>query len=135
MLVVSDDEGWLSPPVSVALGFGRRWRGLRPLANGRGLVLSGRSVHTVGMREALWLVGLNGDGLVTHVRYVIPKRAVVLAGARFILELPPTWPPPPVGSSLAIQPAISYQVGQKRLRTSRPILESFETTKSIEPPL
>lgn len=91
---------WSAPAVPLAIGFGRRWRGLRAATGGNALLLRGRSVHTVGMKEALWLVGVTGAGRVIQVRYVVPGRAVILAGADFVLELPPTRPPPPLGSTI-----------------------------------
>lgn len=122
-------DGWSSGPVSLAVGFRQRWRGLRPRSQGDGLVLAGKSINTIGMVEGLWMVGITDVGYVVGVRYARPLRFFRLAGANLVLELPAGRPPPPIGVPLS---ARDYQVGQKRLRKSRPAAESFETTSSMD---
>jgi uncharacterized membrane protein (UPF0127 family) len=64
--------------------------GLRPLPPGIGLLLPRtRSVHTLGMRFALDLVWLDGDGRVVRVdRAVPPWRAHGCRAASQVVELP-----------------------------------------------
>lgn len=48
-----------------------------------------RSVHTFGMRFALDLLWLDGDGLVIRIdRAVPPRRVVSCRGARAVVEVP-----------------------------------------------
>jgi uncharacterized protein len=69
--------------------------GLRPLSPACGLLLPRtRSVHTFGMRFALDLVWLDGDGQVVRVdRAVPPCRVRACRAARAVVELP--LPPDP----------------------------------------
>jgi uncharacterized membrane protein (UPF0127 family) len=64
--------------------------GLRSLPRGSGLLLPRtRSVHTFGMRFALDLVWLDGDGRVVRIdRDVRPWRVRSCRAARSIVELP-----------------------------------------------
>lgn len=94
---------WTAGPVTVAAGFRRRWRGLRPRAGGRALILAGRSAHTVGMHHALWFIGVTSTGEVATVRYALPGRVISVGSAHFVLELPPTHPPPPRHARLVIE--------------------------------
>lgn len=64
--------------------------GLRTLPPATGLLLPGtRSIHTFGMRFALDLVWLDGEGRVMRVdRDVRPWRVRGCRGARAVVELP-----------------------------------------------
>ena len=78
--------------VAVAAGFLARLRGLSGLGSlgpGEGLEIPRcRSVHTVGMRFALDLVWLDGDGRVVRVdRDVAPLRLRSCRGARAVVEV------------------------------------------------
>ncbi|HEV7773264.1 MAG TPA: DUF192 domain-containing protein [Conexibacter sp.] len=66
--------------------------GLRTLPPATGLVLPGtRSIHTFGMRFALDLVWLDGEGRVARVdRGVRPWRIRSCREARAVVELPST---------------------------------------------
>ena len=97
-------RGWRAAPLQSADTFWARWRGLRPAPAGKGLVIAGCSVHTFGMREPLWVVGLDGKGTVVVMRRVSPGRVVMAAGARTILELPQEWPPPELGDTVTLLP-------------------------------
>jgi len=92
-------QGWSSGSVLEADTFRRRFIGLRPVAT-NGLLLKARSVHTVGMWHPLGVVGLDRDFVVLEARTVKPFRLVLMASARWILELPPDRPLPEVGESL-----------------------------------
>jgi len=65
--------------------------------------LGGRSAHTFGLREALWLIGVSSTGVVNEIRFVPPGRMVVLPGAALVLELPATRPPPPLQAQLVVR--------------------------------
>ena len=79
---------WTSPPVLFADTFYQRWKGLRPRPAGQGLLMRGRSVHGFGMKEPLFIVGLDAGGRVVGVRVLFPRRFASIPGARHILELP-----------------------------------------------
>jgi uncharacterized membrane protein (UPF0127 family) len=79
--------------VPVAVGFQARLLGLGGLDReraGAGLLIPGcASVHTCGMRFALDLVFLDGDGRVLGVRRGVgPGRLAWQRGARAVLEIP-----------------------------------------------
>jgi uncharacterized protein len=83
----------LGREVAVAAGFRSRLLGLSGLsrdAAGAGLLIANcASVHTFGMRFALDLVFLDGDGRALAVRRrVRPGRLVWHRGARAVLEIP-----------------------------------------------
>jgi hypothetical protein len=82
-----------------ATTFRSRFIGLRPNAT-NGLLLRARSVHTAGMEHPLGVVGLDRHFVVVGVRTVVARRVVVMASARWILELPPDRPLPKVGETL-----------------------------------
>lgn len=92
-------QEWSSGPVVEAATFWRRLTGLRPVAT-NALLLRARSVHTVGMRHALGVVGLDEGFVVVGARTVQPLRVVLMGSARWILELPPDRPLPEVGVTL-----------------------------------
>jgi uncharacterized membrane protein (UPF0127 family) len=79
--------------VPVATGFRARLLGLALLGveeAGAGLLIPRcRSVHTFGMRFALDLVFLDGDGAVISIRRAVPPRRLAgFRGATAVLELP-----------------------------------------------
>lgn len=93
-------EGWRSGPLRQADSFWRRWRGLRPRPSGFGLWLAGSSVHGLGMKEPVWVCGLDHDRMVVAVKTLLPGRVVRIAGASTTLELPHTNQPPAPGTVL-----------------------------------
>lgn len=97
-------RGWRAAPLQSADTFWARWRGLRPAPNGSGLVIASWSVHTFGMREPLWVVGLDRRGTVVVVRRLLPGRVLMAGAIRTILELPHEWPPPELGDRVALLP-------------------------------
>ncbi len=92
---------WRSGPVKVADRFRDRLLGLRH-APSHGLLLAVRSVHSVGCRTALAVVGLDRDGRVLHTGILRPGRLVVWWDVAFILELPAGTRLPRVGSLLGV---------------------------------
>ena len=93
-------DGWESGPVLIASSFRDRWKGLKPLTGGKGLLLRGGSVHGFGMREPLQVVGLDAGGCVLRSRALLPRGLVVIRGARYMLELPCDRQLPPHGGVL-----------------------------------
>jgi len=63
--------------------------GLRVAPRGQALLLAGtRSIHTLGMRFALDLIWLDGEGRVLQIdRGVVPGRLVRCAEARAVVEV------------------------------------------------
>lgn len=94
--------GWRSGPLLVARSRRQRRRGLRPRPAGRGLLLRARSVHSFGMHEALGLVSLDGAGRVRRVGVLSPGGLFWDQGACWVIELPLSRPPPPVGVTLRL---------------------------------
>ena len=79
---------WSSPPVLIARSFRQRKKGLRPTADGVGMLLRGRSVHGFGMAEPLLSIGLDRERRVVGFRVLLPHRIVLIRRAKEILELP-----------------------------------------------
>lgn len=91
--------GWRSGPLLLARTHRERWRGVRPGARGRGLLLAGRSVHGWGMREPLLVLSLDSTGRVRRVALLRPRAVFVDLGASWIIELP-------VGSGAPVEATI-----------------------------
>jgi hypothetical protein len=72
----------------VAASPSQRLQGIGAVPPGGGLLLAGRSVHGFGLDRPLRVVGLDERGTVVAVRLLDPGRLVVLARARYLLELP-----------------------------------------------
>jgi uncharacterized membrane protein (UPF0127 family) len=89
--------------VLVARTRAERRRGLRPRAQGRGLLLATRSVHGWGMREPLRVVSLDAAGRVRRVAVLPPGRLFVDPGARWIVELPMSRSAPAEGMTLQVR--------------------------------
>ena len=87
-------------PVREARGFWGRWRGLRHSPDGAALLLRAGSVHGFGMDRPILVVGLDRRFTVVGVSKLVPNRIVRMRGARWIVELPETATPPPVGTRL-----------------------------------
>ena len=92
--------GWQSGPVLIATSFRQRWKGLKPRANGNGMLIPGRSVHSWGMKDPLLIIGLDAQRCVVGFRALLPRRFACMPGASHILELPAEHMPPPHGSVL-----------------------------------
>lgn len=103
MIVELVATAWESGPLEVALGFRRRWRGLRPRPEGIGLLLPGNLVHGRGMAEPITAVALDHFGRVTEAVMLAPGRFLRLRGARMVAEVPVGRPPPPVGTTVKVR--------------------------------
>ena len=91
---------WSSPPVLIARTFRQRTKGLTPATAGYGMLIRGRSVHGLGMREPLLAIGLDRERRVVGVRTLRPRHVVFIRTARHIMELPIGTLPPPRGVAL-----------------------------------
>jgi len=91
---------WRSPPVAVATTAAERRRGLRPRAEGRGLLLRGRVVHGFGMKENVLVVAVLPGGVVGSASVLCPRHLLVVDTGRWVLELPADHPRPPPGARL-----------------------------------
>jgi hypothetical protein len=99
-------SGWVSGPLAVARSRSQRFRGLRPRAYGMGLVLKARSVHGLGMQEALGVVSLSASGTVRRRRVLLPGRVFWDPGGVWMLEVPSERGLPPPGATLVPVPIL-----------------------------
>ena len=67
-------------------------------------LLATRSVHGFWLDEALWVVALDADLVVTGLSVLRRRRIVTVVDARWLLELPMARRPPPVGLRLTWRP-------------------------------
>lgn len=54
----------------------------------------------MGMKESLWVIGLDKTGVVVDIRFLRPGRFVRIPGATWLLEFTAAAMPPPIGSTL-----------------------------------
>lgn len=94
----------MSPSILLALNRRERRSGLSPRPNGRGCLMRTESIHTIGMREWLWAVVLDGGGKVMGSKLVRPRRVYRWRTTGWILELPASYSPPPPGMQLVLGP-------------------------------
>ena len=93
-------DSWERRFVGIAVRGRLRRRGLVPRPMGRGLLILGRVVHSIGMSEDLALVAVDRSGCVVAVRIIPPRRVAAFWSARWILELPAHEPLPAVGAKV-----------------------------------
>lgn len=93
--------GWRSGAVLVAETFWERLRGLIARPPDTAMLVPGRSVHGFGMRRPCQVVAIDRDGVVVSSTILRPGTVVRVPAARWMLELPTSAPPPPVGGVLA----------------------------------
>ena len=60
----------------------------------------------MGMREPLAVLALDADGLVVGRATLRPRHFLRLPGAVWIVELPPHWPLPAVGTRTRLRPML-----------------------------
>lgn len=89
--MVDPDRPWVAIEVWEARGFLEKTHGLLDapaVGAGRGLLLRGRQVHTLGMTFAIDTVYLTSDGTVLKVKTLQPWRVGPLVlRARWIMEM------------------------------------------------
>jgi hypothetical protein len=95
-------DNWERRFVGIAVHGRLRRRGLVPRPMGRGLLLLGRVVHSIGMSEDWALVALDRSGCVVAVRIIAPRRLVAFWPAQWVLELPAEEPLPAVGAKVMV---------------------------------
>ena len=100
-------DRWRSGPVHRASGFRQRLSGIIRVAPGVGVLLRTRSVHTMGLRRPLLIVGLDEALRVVRTAVVPPRRLVWWPGARYYLELAASCRPPPDGAVLHQAPIVA----------------------------
>ncbi len=98
--------GWRSGPVIEARSFWARWRGIKRVPHNAGVLIMGRSVHGIGLRDPLLYVALGADGQVLRTGRLEANRFVAVRAATEILELPLGRPLPPVGVLLDRMPRV-----------------------------
>ncbi len=99
-------DGWSSGPVHEATSFWSRWKGIRGVPGGSGLIIRGRSVHGIGLSDPLLVVGLDENDRVVHVARLEPGRVVGCRRAAAMLELQLGVPAPPLGARLRRVPRV-----------------------------
>lgn len=88
MIRIQVNAGAWSVDALLARGFLDRLFGTFRAPPGTPVLLQTRSVHTIGQRGPLTVVGIDATMTVVDVRSVAPNRVVVMPGARMILEVP-----------------------------------------------
>lgn len=99
-------EGWSSGPVVEAISFWSRWRGVRGAPLGVGVLISGRSVHGVGLKQSLLVIALDRQDRVLLVGPLNPGRLVSCRGAAWMLELAISSATLPIGTPLLRLPIV-----------------------------
>ena len=96
----------LGPHVDVAVAetFWERLRGVIGRSHTTALLLPTRSIHSIGVRRTLTVVALDAEFRVLAARRLKPGSVYAVAGARWMLELPGTLEPPPMGTTLRFIP-------------------------------
>lgn len=57
-------------------------------------------MHGFGLREALWVCGLDENQILVEIKKLQPGAVVTIRGATSLLELPGLRHPPPLGTPL-----------------------------------
>jgi hypothetical protein len=87
---------WVVDDVALAVGFRERLAGMLRKDIDT-VLLPVRSIHTWGMQEPIRAVAVDRSGIVIATVIVGPRSVVRWRDARWILEVPPGVPPPPIG--------------------------------------
>jgi hypothetical protein len=88
--------GWAATGF-LARTFADRLLGVWRVPEGSTVVLPVSSVHSLGRRRPLDVVGLDAERRVVSVRTLRPNRIVVMPGVRFVIEAPVGVPLPALG--------------------------------------
>jgi len=87
----------------VARTFLDRLLGVWRAPAGAAVLIPTRSVHTLGRRRAIRVVGLDAGMRVVEVALLSPNRFIALPAARMILELPVDAPVPARGEKVEVE--------------------------------
>lgn len=104
--LVLEGKSWRSPPLLLALTARTRFRGLRPVPQGRGLLMWSRSVQGWGMRVPLNVVRVGAGGVVLSVHVLRPGRLLWFRQRCWVLEMPGDRHLPEVGSVVRARPSL-----------------------------
>jgi hypothetical protein len=99
-----DDGPLANQRVMATETFWERLRGLIGHSPDSAMLVSGRSVHTFGMRRTLVVIALDPESQVVATRRLGPCSVWGSRRARAVLELPAATDPPPVGTTLHLLP-------------------------------
>ncbi len=103
MNVVALTAGAADPIIaSHAIRFHERLLGRRAPGCLDTLLMETSSVHTVGLKESISVVGLDGNLVVVAARILKPNRVAWFRKARHILEMPGSAAMPRVGDRLVL---------------------------------
>jgi hypothetical protein len=91
----------------VLRGFGERLDGIRGVPDGWGVVLRGRSIHTMGMRRPIGVVWLDAGGVVVRRRVLPPGRVAASVQAAWVVEVPADAGLPRIGRVLGAWPILA----------------------------
>ena len=98
--VIDTASQWRSPPIRLASQARERWLGVRAIGAGDGLVFRGSRATGLGLDAELDVVGIDRDGVVVGIRRLKPGSFVAIAAAHWLVELPGSGVPPPLGAQL-----------------------------------
>ncbi|HEX2404319.1 MAG TPA: hypothetical protein VHM29_06410 [Acidimicrobiia bacterium] len=87
----------------LARTFSDRLFGVRRVPHGSVVVLSTTSVHSLGLRGTLDLIGVDDRMRVVATMPLPPNRVRVIPSARLIVEIPAGGPLPEVGDQIEIE--------------------------------
>jgi hypothetical protein len=94
-------DGWQANAF-LATGFTDRLLGRFRVPPRSGVVIPARSVHSLGQREAMEIVGLDRRMRVVAARTLEPNRIALIRSARMIVELPAGSPVPALSERVVI---------------------------------
>jgi hypothetical protein len=94
-------DGW-SATALLATSFTDRLLGRFRAPPGSGVVIPARSVHSLGQKEPMEIIGLDGQMRVVATRTLVPNRVAYLRSASMIVELPAGSPVPGVSQPVVI---------------------------------
>ena len=95
-------QSWRSVPLVLAQSRPARLWGIKQVPSGWGVLLRTNSVHGVGIRESLTVLGIDAAGCLLAVRGLAPHRLVTCRGATWIAELAANATVPAPGSHLSL---------------------------------
>lgn len=95
-------EQWPGVVASRAVTFRDRFLGIKAGDSEGALLISARSVHSIGLHAPLQVVGLDNGMRVIETKTLRPNRVAYFGGASFILELEENATAPRQGTRLEV---------------------------------